>query len=204
MSKVSNRYDHENDIQYNGYLLYCKKLINARTYEVLVEHEIKILLPVNFDMNRKNKILQNKKEFGEFKLNFKEHVYIDGFNSLLGINKALSICENTFKIKPEQINAAVTLFGFQVFTQQDALDVLDQSEFKKSNAIFNFLYSNGFLLRIDNFPDTARKVNRVYSFSKKGFSMVKLFYDTIENCNVFDFKFKSKKELLVESILKKY
>lgn len=204
MSKAFSRYDHKNDIQYNGYLLYLKKLINARTYEVLIANEIKILLPVNFDMNRKNRILQNKKDFGEYKLNFKEYRYIDGYNSLIGINKALKLCQTTFKINSEYINAAITLFGFQVFTKQDGLDILSQSDFRKHIAIFNYLDVNGFLIRIDNLPIGAMKKNRVYSFSEKGFSMVKLFYDTLEQSTVFDFKFKSKKELLVDNILKKF
>ena len=199
-----SNFDHDNDIQYNGYLLYKNKLINARTYELLIKNEIKILLPINFVMNRKNRILGNKKDFSEYKLNFKEYRYIDGYNSLLGINKALKLCETTFKIKNEYINAVLTLFGFQVFTLQDIHDILGQSEFKKSITIFNFLDDNGFLLRIDNLPLGARKENRVYSISEKGFSMVKLFYDTLEKATVFDFKFKSKKELLVDSILKKY
>lgn len=197
-------FDHDNDIQYNGYLLYKNKLINARTYEVLIKNEIKILLPINFAMNRKNRILRIKKDFSEYKLNFKEYRYIDGYNSLLGINKALRLCETTFKIKNEYINAVLTLFGFQVFTLQDIHDILGQSEFKKAITIFNFLDSHGFLLRIDNLPMGAQKKNRVYSISEKGFSMVKLFYDTLEKATVSDFKFKSKKELLVDSILKKY
>jgi hypothetical protein len=197
-------FDHDNDIQYIGYLLYQNKFINARAYEVLMANDIKILLPINFDMNRKNKILQNKKDFGEYKLNFKEYRYVDGYNSLLGINKALRLCETTFKIKNEYINAAVTLFGFQIFTLQDFHDILEQTEFKNSITIFNFLEGHGFLLRIDNLPMGAQKTNRVYSFSEKGTSMVQLFYDTLEKATVFDFKFKSKKELLVDSILKKY
>lgn len=204
MSKVSSSFDHDNDIQYNGYLLYMKKLINARTYEVLIENEIKILLPVNFDMNRKNKILQNKKEFGEYKLNFKEYHFVDGFNSLIGINKAFAICGNAFKINSQHINAAITLFGFQVFTIQDALDILSQSDFKKSITVFSFLDSHGFLLRIDDRPDGTLKRNRVYCFSEKGFSMVKMFYNELDKTNVFDFKFKTKKELLIDNILKKY
>jgi hypothetical protein len=204
IKSINNRFDHDNDIQYNGYLLYKNKLINARTYEVLVVNEIKILLPINFAMNRKNRILDNKKDFAEYKLNFKEYRYVDGYNSLLGINKALKICETTFKIKGEYINAAITLFGFQIFSLQDIHDILEQSKFKNTVAIFNFLDGNGFLLRIDNLPIGSQKKNRVYSFSEKGFSMVKLFYDTLENSTVFDFKFKSKKEILIDNILKKY
>ena len=199
-----SNFDHDNDIQYNGYLLYRNKLINARTYEVLIANEIKILLPINFDMNRKNRIIRNKTDFSGYKLSFKEYRYIDGYDSLLAINKAYKKCEATFKIKFEYTNAALTLFGFQVFTLQDIHDILKQSEFKNSITIFNFLDSHDFLLRIDNLPLGAQKTNRVYSFSDKGFSMVKLFYDTLEKATVFDFKFKSKKELLVDAILKKY
>jgi hypothetical protein len=204
IKNFNHRFDHDNDIQYNGYLLYKNKLINARTYEVLIASDIKILLPKNFDMNRKNRILHNKKDFSEYKLNFKEYRYIDGYNSFLGINKALKLCETTFKIKTEHINAALTVFCFQVFTKRDFLDILEQSEFKNSITIFNFLDSNGFLLRIDNLPTGTHKAYRVYSFSEKGFSMVRLFYETIEKATVFDFKFKNKNELLVDSILKKY
>jgi hypothetical protein len=201
---MASDFDYDNDIQRNGYLLYQKKLINARTYEVLMDNDIKILLPINFEMNRKNKILQNKKDFSEYKLNFKEYRYIDGYNSLLAINKAYKECRIAFKIKNEYINAAITLFGFQVFTKQDIIDILQQSEFKKAIITFNYLDSHGFLLRIDNLPIGTPKNNRVYSFSEKGFSMVKLFYDTLEKSNVYDFKFKSKKELLVDNILKKH
>lgn len=201
---MASDFDHDNDIQRNGYLLYQKKLINARTYELLMENNIKILLPINFEMNRKNRILQNRKDFGEYRLNFKEYQYVDGYNSLLAINKAYKECEAVFKIKNEYINAAITLFGFQIFTNQDIRDVLEQTGFKKCTTIFNFLDSNGFLIRIDNLPMGTNKVNRVYSFSEKGFSMVKLFYDTLEKATVYDFKFKNKKELLVDSILDKY
>ena len=204
IKNFNSRYDHDNDIQYNGYLLYLNKLINARTYEVLIKNEIKILLPINFAMNRKNRILGNKKDFSAYKLNFKEYRYIDGYNSLLAINKAYKECEVAFKIKFEYVNAALTLFGFQVFTKQDILDILEQSKFKNAITIFNFLDAHGYLLRIDSLPIGARKENRVYSFSKKGFSMVKMFYDTLEKSTVFDFKFKSKKELLIDNILKKY
>jgi hypothetical protein len=197
-------FDHDNDIQYNGYLLYRKKLINARTYEVLISNDIKILLPINFDMNRKNRILQNKKDFSEYKLNFKEYRYVDGYNSLIGINKALNLCETTFKIKSEHINAALTLFGFQVFVKRDIFDILEQSGFEKPIVIFNTLNSKGFFLRLDDLKENIATSRRVYCFSEKGFSMVKLFYETLENFSVFDFKFKNKNEILIDNILKKY
>lgn len=197
-------FDYDNDIQYNNYLLYRNKMINVRTYELLMENDIKILLPINFEMNRKNRILQNKKDFSEYKLNFKEYRYVDGFNSLLAINKAYNECQANFKLKSEYINAVLTLFGFQVFTMQDMIDVLDQSEFKNSTTIFNVLYGHGFLIRIDDLPPGARKTNRVYSFSEKGVAMVKMFYQTLEKATVFDFKFKSKKERLIDDILKKH
>jgi hypothetical protein len=200
----NNKFDHDNDIQYNGYLLYKNKLINARTYEVLIANEIKILLPINFDMNRKNRILQNKKDFSEYKLNFKEYRYVDGFDSFLAINKAYTECQTIYKITPDYINAALTVFCFQVFSKSDFLDVLDQCGFKKSTRLFTFFIKNGFFLRIDDLPKGVNRIKRVYSFSEKGFSMVKLFYETLEKATVFDFKFKTKRELLVDSILKKY
>ena len=197
-------FDHDNDIQRTGYLLYQKKLINARTYEVLMANDIKILLPINFEMNRKNKILQNKKDFSEYKLNFKEYRYVDGYNSLLAINKAYTECQTNYKIKFDYINAGLTVFCFQVFTKRDFLDVLDQSNFKESSKIFTFFVAKGFLLRIDDLPKLTNRANRVYSFSEKGFSMVKLFYETLDKATVFDFKFKNKSELIVDSILKKH
>lgn len=197
-------YDHDNDIQHNGYLLYKNKLINARTYEVLIANDIKILFPIHFDMNRKNRILQNRKDFSEYKMSFKEYRYVDGFDSFLSINKAYTECQTVFKIKFDYINAGLTVFCFQVFTKRDFLDILDQSNFKDSTKIFTFFVNNGFLLRIDDLPKLTNRANRVYSFSKKGFAMVKLFYEILDQSSVFDFKFKTKKELLVDSILKKY
>lgn len=205
MTKSFNhRFDHDNDIQYNGYLLYKNKLINARTYEVLISNEIKILLPINFDMNRKNRILQNRKDFREYKLNFKEYRYVDGLDSFLSINNAFKLCESTFNLNREHITAALTLVCFQVFTKQDGLDILNQSQFKKPTAIFNFLDANGFLLRIDDLKEKSHISKRVYSFSEKGFSMVKLFYETLDKATVFNFKFKNKNELIVDAILKKF
>lgn len=196
-------FDYDNDIQYNGYLLYKNKLINARTYEVLIANDIKILLPINFDMNRKNRILQNKKDFSEYRLNFKEFRYVDNIDFFLGVNQAYQLCKTTFKINTDQINAALTLCCFQVFTKRDGLDVLGQSGYCRENRIFNFLETNGFLLRIDDLKEQTHISKRVYSFSDKGFSMVKLFYQTLNKDTVFEFKFKNKKELLVDSILKK-
>lgn len=200
----NHRFDHDNDIQYNGYLLYKNKLINARTYEVLIANEIKILLPINFRMNRKNRILRVKKDFSEYKLNFKEHRYVDGFDYFLAINKAFLLCESTFNLNKEQLNAALTLCCFQVFTKQDGLDVLNQSGFKKATAVFNYLDLKGFLLRIDDCKEKTHISKRVYSFTNKGFEMVKLFYETLDNATVFDFKFKNKNEVLVDNILKKF
>lgn len=200
----NHRFDHDNDIQRNGYLLYQNKLINARTYEVLIANDIKILLPIHFDMNRKNRILQNRKDFSEYKLNFKEYRYIDGFDSFLAINKAYVECQTRYKIKFDYINAGLTVFCFQVFTKRDFLDILDQSNFKESTRIFTFFVTKGFLLRIDDLPKLTNRANRVYSFSEKGLSMVKLFYETLDKATVYDFKFKNKSELLVDSILKKY
>lgn len=197
-------FDHDNDIQYNGYLLYKNKLINARAYEVLIANDIKILLPLNFEMNRKNRILQNRKDFSEYKLNFKEHRFVENIDFLLAVNQAYEVCKKDFKLNTEQLNAALTLCCFQVFTKEDGLDVLRQSQFKKEITLFNFLDKNGFLLRIDDLKEKTHISKRVYSFSEKGFSMIKLFYQTLDKITVFDFKFKNKKELLVDSILKKY
>jgi hypothetical protein len=155
-------------------------------------------------MNRKNKILQNKKDFSEYKLNFKEYRYVDGVDFLLAINKAYQECNAKYNMTSEMINAALTLCCFQVFTKQDAFDVLTQSGFSNEARVFNYLYTKGFLLRIDDLPQKTLKSKRVYSFSDKGFSMVKLFYETLDKATVFDFKFKNKSELLVDSILKKY
>lgn len=204
IKNFNHRFDHDNDIQRNGYLLYQSKLINARTYEVLIANDIKILLPIHFDMNRKNRILQNRKDFSEYKLNFKEYRYVDGYNSFLGINKAYTECQTLFKIKFDYINAGITVFCFQVFTKRDFLDILEQSNFKESTKIFTFFVNKGFLLRIDDLPKLTNRAKRVYSFSEKGFSMVKLFYETLDKTTVFDFKFKNKSELLVDNILKKY
>nr|WP_315173573.1 hypothetical protein [uncultured Flavobacterium sp.] len=204
IKNFNHRFDHDNDIQYNGYLLYKNKLINARTYEVLVSNEIKILLPINFDMNRKNRILHNKKDFSEYKLSFKEYRFVDNIDFLLTINQAYQLCKTTFKMNTDQINATLTLCCFQVFTKQDGLDILSQSGYCRENRIFNFLDTNGFLLRIDDLKEQTHISKRVYSFSEKGFSMVKLFYKTLDKTTVFEFKFKNKKELLVDSILKKY
>jgi len=200
----NHRFDHENDIQYNGYLLYKNKLINARTYEVLIANDIKILLPIHFDMNRKNRILQNKKDFSEYKLNFKEYRFVDGIDFLLAVNKAYQECKAKYNMTAEMINSALTLCCFQVFTKQDAYDVLTQSGFSNEARVFNNLDTKGILFRIDDLPKKTLKHKRVYSFSEKGFSMVKLFYETLNKATVFDFKFKNKNELLVDSILKKY
>lgn len=200
----NHKFDHDNDIQYNGYLLYKNKLINARTYEVLIANDIKILLPLNFEMNRKNRILQNRKDFSEYKLNFKEHRFVENIDFLLAVNQAYEVCKKDFKLNTEQLNAALTLCCFQVFTNEDGLDVLRQSQFKKEITLFNFLDKNGFLLRIDDLKEKTHISKRVYSFSDKGFSMVKLFYQTLDKATVFDFKFKNKSELLVDSILKKH
>lgn len=201
---INHRFDHDNDIQYNGYLLYKNKLINARTYEVLIANDIKILLPLKFDMNRKNRILQNRKDFNEYKLNFKEYRFVDNIDFLLAVNQAYELCKSTFGLTTDQVNAALTLCCFQVFTRQDGIDVLSQSKFKKSSTIFHVLETKGLLLRIDDRKEKTLISKRVYCFSAKGFSMVKLFYETLEKATVFDFKFKNKSELLVDSILKKY
>jgi hypothetical protein len=204
IKNFNHRFDHDNDIQYNGYLLYKNKLINARTYEVLIASEIKILLPINFDMNRKNRILHNRKDFSEYKLNFKEYRYVDGIDTFLAINKAYEVCKNEFKLNTDQLNAALTLCCFQVFTKQDGLDALRQSQFKKEIRIFNFLVANGFLLRIDDLKEKTHISKRVYCFSNKGFTMINLFYETLDKATVIDFKFKNKRELLVDNILKKF
>jgi hypothetical protein len=200
----SNDFDHDNDTQANGYFLYKNKLINARTYELLIEYDIKILLPVNFDMNRKNRILQNRKNFQEYKLNFKEFQYVDGFNSLLSINKAYQQCEDKYQITTNNLNAVLTLFCFQIFTKQDMFDVLNQSGFKFLKSTFIFLDKNNFILRVDTLSKLTKVNNRVYAFSEKGIALVKMFYDVIEQSSVSDFKFKSKKDLLVDNLLKKY
>lgn len=205
IKNFNHSFDHDNDIQYNGYFLYKNKLINARTYEVLIANEIKILLPIKFEMNRKNRILQNRKDFSEYKLNFKEYRFVDGVDSFLAINKAYEVCKKEFKIiNIDCINAALTLCCFQVFTKQDALDVLRQSQFKKEITVLNFLEANGFLLRIDDLKEKSHISKRVYCFSNKGSALVNLFYETLNTATVFDFKFKNKNELLVDSILKKY
>lgn len=204
IKNFNHNFDHDNDIQYNGYLLYKNKLINARTYEVLIANDIKILLPIKFNMNRKNRILQNRKDFSVYKLNFKEYRFVDNIDFLLAVNQAYQICKTTFNLTTDQLNAALTLCCFQVFAKQDGLDVLTQSGFKRGNRLFNFLDENGFLLRIDDLKDKTLISKRVYSFTEKGFSMVKLFYETLDKATVFDFKFKNKNELLVDSILKKY
>lgn len=200
----SNDFDHENDTQANDYFLYKNKFINAKTYKLLIKYDIKILLPVHFDMNRKNRILQNRKDFREYKLNFKEFEFVDGFNSLLSINKAFTACEAKFGISHSNLNAALTLFCFQIFTREDMFDILNQSGFKVFKSTFNFLEKNNFILRIDTLPKKTQIDNRVYIFSDKGIAMVKMFYAILDQGSVYDFKFKSKKDLLVDKLLKKY
>lgn len=200
----SNDFDHDNDTEANGYFLYKNKLINAKTYELLIKYDIKILLPVDFDMNRKNRILQNRKDFKEYKLNFKEFQYVDGFNSLLSINKAYQECEAKFGISHSNLNALLTLFCFQIFTREDMFDILNQSGFKVFKSTLIFLEKNNFILRIDTLSKLTKIDNRVYTFSEKGISMVKMFYDILDQGTVHDFKFKSKRDLLVDNLLKKY
>jgi len=202
--KTYHKFDHDNDIQYNGYLLYKKKLINARTYEVLIANDIKILLPINFDMNRKNKILNNKKDFSSYRLSFKEYRFIDGFDTFLGLNKAIIICTKEFKIPKENLFVILTIFPFQVFTRGDIIDVLTQSGFKSPNSFFLNLKTKDYLLRLDNSKEKTKYTKMVFTFSNKGFELVKLFYETLEKTTVFDFKFKNKNETLVDTILKKY
>lgn len=200
----SNDFDHDNDTEANGYFLYKNKLINAKTYELLIKYDIKILLPVDFDMNRKNRILQNRKDFKEYKLNFKEFQYVDGFNSLLSINKAYTECEAKFGISHSNLNAVLTLFCFQIFTREDMFDILNQSGFKVFKSTFIFLEKNNFILRIDTLSKLTQINNRVYIFSDKGIAMVKMFYKILDQGTVYDFKFKSKRDLLVDNLLKKY
>lgn len=203
-------FDYNNDIEYNGYLLYKNKLINARTYELLIDNDIKILPPKGFTMeqlvsiNRKNKILHNKKDFESYKFSFKEYRFIDGFSYLVGINKALKECENAFGLQREYVLTAVTLFGFQVFTRNDANEILEKNGFNSSVSVFRYLLDKGYLIRIDNLPEKTKYLNRIFCFSDKGAAMVKMFYDTVEKTNFYDFKFKNKSQTLVDNILKKY
>jgi hypothetical protein len=200
--------DHQNDIQSVSYMLYSHKLINYATYELLSSNNIKLLLPVGksskssvSEMVRKNKILKNKKDFSEYKLSFKEHVFVPELNSFLGINVAYQTCKNEFNLTTDEINGCVSLFCFQIFTQQQAFEILEQNLFKKNTAIFYSLERKKVLLRLDDSPDKSYRSKRVYTFSKFGISIVKKFYELIENKQVSDFVFKNKKELLVDKIL---
>jgi len=203
-----SNFDYENDIEYSGYLFYKNKLINVRTYERLLINKIKILLPINKEIkdliNRKNKILNNKKDFGAYQLSFKDYRYVDGFDGLLGINKAITICAKEFKIPKEHLLGVLTIFPFQVFSRQDIIDVLTQSGFKNPNNFFLYLKNKDYILRLDNSAEKTIYTKMVFAFSNKGFELVKLFYDTLEKASVFDFKFKNKSEVLVDDIIKKY
>ena len=151
-----------------------------------------------------SEIQLDDKDFKEYKLNFKEFQYVDGFNSLLSINKAYTECEAKFGISHSNLNAVLTLFCFQIFTREDMFDILNQSGFKVFKSTFIFLEKNNFILRIDTLSKLTKIDNRVYTFSEKGISMVKMFYEILDQGTVYDFKFKSKRDLLVDNLLKKY
>jgi hypothetical protein len=202
-----NSFDYDNDTQYANYFLYKNKLINVRTYEYITKLGFKTLLPANLDyknMVRKNRILQNKKEFKEFKINFKEYRYIDGIDYLIGLNNAIVTCTKEFEIKREYLLGAVSIFAFQIFSRQDAVDVLMQNNFKNTTSLFLYLYRNEYLIRIDNLSLKTPVAKRLYSISNKGITMIKRFYSILEKATVSDFKFKSKNELIIDDILKKY
>lgn len=207
---MKSNFDYDSDAEYLNYTFYKNRLINARTYELVTRLKIKILLPINHEedlnkMLRRNRLLQLKNgEFHSFKLNLKDYRFVNGVSSLIGVNRAIRTCMSEFGLNQSQLLAMVTIYGFQIFSRNDAIDILRQSQFKNAKGLFFFFVREEYLMRIDDLSKNTKVDRRVYCISKKGLGVVRRFYDIIESSTVFDFKFKSKSELLVDDILKRF